>query len=108
LHFNPERAGEVLMATGERPPGLAGRVYHSLDGGRSWAQVVDPGLPDRYARVPVVLFADGGAWIMTDGGQVFRADSPRGSWSLVHQLPAAIHSASAGGSPCSVDSGYAP
>jgi hypothetical protein len=32
LHINPDRAGEVLIATGEGPPGLNARVYHSLDG----------------------------------------------------------------------------
>ena len=106
LHVNPARGREVLLVTGDRPPGLEARVSHSLDGGYSWTEVRDPGLPERYAVVPVVLFAEGGAWIMTDRGQVFRADDPRGEWSLVHRLPAAIHAASAGGSPCSVSSGY--
>ncbi|MDZ4278933.1 MAG: hypothetical protein U1B78_07325, partial [Dehalococcoidia bacterium] len=106
LHINPQRAGEALVATGQRPPGLDAHVYHTLDGGRSWTQVEDPALPGRYDMVPVVLFAEGGAWIATDKGQVFGADDPSGSWSLVADLPAAIHAASAGGSPSSISSGY--
>ena len=106
LHINPDRAGEVLVATGERPPGLNARVYHSLDGGHSWRQITDSTLPERYDRVPVVLFTEGGAWIATHEGQVFRAEDTRGSWSLVYQLTTPIHAASAGGSPSSVSSGY--
>ncbi len=113
LHVNPERAGEVLMAAGQRPPGTSAHVYHSLDGGRSWNQVVDPVLPERYARVPVVLFARGKAWIATDSGQVFCAEatstnggSVRGpgsrGWSLVQELSTSIQAASAGQSPSSV------
>jgi photosystem II stability/assembly factor-like uncharacterized protein len=105
--FNADRAGEALIAVGDRPPGLNARVYHSLDGGHTWEQVVDQSLPDRYARVPVVLFAAGSAWILTDGGQIFRADDPRGDWSLVSELHTPIHAASAGGSPSSVNYGFA-
>ena len=113
MHINPERAGEILIATGQRPPGLAARVYHSVDGARSWEQVVDPVLPEMYERVPVVFFAQGSAWIATEQGQVFRADIPHadggslGSWSLVHELPTSIKVASAGGSPSSISSGFA-
>ena len=106
VHINPDRAGEVLVATGERPPGLNARVYHSLDGGHSWKQVTHPALPGRYDRVPVVLFAEGSAWIATEEGQVFRADDARSYWSLIGQLPTTIHAASAGGSPSSISSGY--
>lgn len=106
VHINPDRAGEVLIATGERPPGLNGRVYHSLDGGHSWEQIADSILPDRYDRVPIVLFTEGSAWIATDKGRVFRADDARGRWSLVYTVPTMIHAASAGGSPSSVSSGY--
>ena len=106
VHINPGRAGEVLVATGERPPGLNARVYHSLDGGQSWEQITDSTLPENYDRVPVVLFTEGSAWIATDEGQVFRADDARGSWSLAYELPIAIHAASAGGSPSSISSGY--
>ena len=106
VHVNPERAGEALIATGERPPGLNAQVYHSLDGGHGWERIEDSTLPGGYDRVPVVLFAEGGAWIATDGGQVFRADEPRSQWSLVSTLPTAIHAASAGGSPSSVSSGH--
>jgi photosystem II stability/assembly factor-like uncharacterized protein len=105
--FNPSTAGEVLIATGQRPPGLEASVYHSLDGGHSWIRVQDAALPDRYARVPVVLFADGSAWIMTDRGQVFRADDSRGRWWLVAELATPIHAASAGASPSSVNYGFA-
>ena len=106
LHINPERAGEVLVATGERPPGLNARVYHSLDGGQSWSQIVDSTVPERYGRVPVVLFADDSSWIATDEGKVFRAENARGRWSLAYELSTTIHVASAGGSPCSVSSGF--
>lgn len=106
LHINPDRAGEALLATGERPPGLNARVYHSLDGGQSWSQIVDSTLPERYGRVPVVLFADGSAWIATAEGRVFRAENARGRWSLAYEIPATIHAASAGDSPCSVSSGF--
>ena len=118
MHINPDRAGEILIATGQRPPGISARVYHSRDGGYGWSQVVDSVLPEQYERVPVVLFAQGSAWIATDKGQVFRAeaastngdahdDSRLGSWSLVQELPASIKAASAGRSPSSVSSGFA-
>jgi len=106
VHINPTRAGEVLVATGQRPPGLNARVYHSLDGGYSWKQITDPSLPEDYDRVPIVLFTEGSAWIATDEGQVFRADDAGGSWSLIYELPTTIHAASAGGSPSSISSGY--
>ncbi len=106
VHINPGKPGEVLVATGERPPGLNARVHHSLDGGYSWKQLTDPSLPENYERVPVVLFSEGSAWIATDAGQVLRADDARGSWSLVYELPTAIHAASAGGSPSSISSGF--
>ena len=106
LHINQERAGEVIIATGESPPGLNARVYHSLDGGHSWKQITGSALPEHYERVPVVLFAEGSAWIATEQGQVFRAEDARCGWSQVHELPTAIDAASAGGSPSSISSGY--
>lgn len=102
VHFNPSRAGEALVATADSPPGLNGRVYHSSNGGHRWTQVRHAALPKSYNRVPVLLYADGAAWIATEEGDVFRADAPRGKWSLVCQLPAAINAAVAGGSPSSV------
>jgi len=105
--FNPDRAGEVLIATGDRPPGLNARVFHSLDGGHNWTQIVHPTLPNQYARVPVLLFAEGSAWIMTDTGHVYRTDDPRSGWSLVAEFGTPIHAASAGGSPSSVNYGFA-
>jgi len=106
VHFNPEKAGEALIATGERPPGLNARVWHTLDGGRRWEQVLDAPLPERYARVPVVLFAEGSAWIATEGGEVYRARAVQTGWSLITQLPTVIHAAAADGSPSSISSGH--
>ena len=106
LHFNPYRPGEVLLSAGDGPPGMHGRVLHSLNGGRSWTLLTSQTLPETYGRVPVVLFAKGSWWIATENGQVFRADDPGGDWSLICELPTAIHAASAGGSPSSVSSGY--
>ena len=106
LHLNPLSAGEMLVSTGDHPPGLDARVYHSIDGGQEWRQIMDPVLPARYDRVPVVLFGEGSAWIATDKGQVFRADDAGGKWSLSCELPTSIHAASAGGSPCSISYGY--
>lgn len=118
MHINPDRAGEILIATGQRPPGINAWVYHSRDGGRTWNQVIDPVLPEQYERVPVVLFAQGSAWIATEKGQIFRAnaaptngdpgpDSAPGSWSLVQELSTPIKAASAGQSPSSISSGFA-
>ncbi len=106
LHFNPNRAGEVLIATGQRPPGVNSLVYHSLDAGRNWNQVLAPALPEQFDRVPVLLVADGGAWLATESGQVFRADDAATEWSLVCELPVSINSAVGGGSPSSIDSGH--
>jgi photosystem II stability/assembly factor-like uncharacterized protein len=105
LHFNPGRPGEALVATGERPPGLNARVYHSLEAGQRWHEVIAPALPKQYGRVPVVIFSEDAAWIATEDGKVFRASDPHSKWSLVCQLPAAIYAAAAGGSPSSV-TGY--
>ena len=102
LHFNPERSGEVLIATGQSPPGVNGRVYHSLDAGESWTEVADPALPEQYDRVPVLLFAEGRAWLMTNDGQVLRSDSADGGWSLSCELPAAVRCAVGDGSPSSI------
>ncbi len=106
VHFNPERAGEALIATGQRPPGINAHVFHTLDGGRSWKEVADTVLPGQYHRVPVVIFADGSAWIATEEGKVYRADEARGKWSFACELPAAINAAVANGSPSSIDSGH--
>jgi hypothetical protein len=38
-----QRVGEVLIATGDRPPGLNARVDHSLDDGPSWTQIAKAG-----------------------------------------------------------------
>jgi photosystem II stability/assembly factor-like uncharacterized protein len=107
VHFNAAHPGEVLIATGDRPPGLNARVFRSVDGGHSWTQVSDSTLPDRYARVPVVLYADGSAWLLTDTGQAYRADDAGSQWSLVSEVHTTINAASAGGAPSSVNYGYA-
>ena len=104
LHINPDQSGEMLVATGERPPGLNARVYHTVDAGRSWVEVRDPALPDHYGRVPVLLFADGAAWVATAEGQIFRASNPGGGWSLVGELPATLYAAVESGSPSSISS----
>ena len=108
LHINPERAGELMAATGERPPGINGRVHHSIDAGRNCTEIGDPNLPARYVRVPVVFFAEGAAWIAMDTGRVLRADEATGSWFPLAQLPCEINAAAAGGSPSSIRSGYMP
>lgn len=82
VHFNPQRGGESLIATGQRPPGLNAHVWHTLDGGDTWEQVLSGPLPRRYDRVSVVLFAKGRAWIASEGGQVYGADEAHGDWSL--------------------------
>ena len=96
-----------MKALRQRPPGLDARVSYSTDGGQTWKLLGCSGLPERYDRVPVVLFAAGSAWVMTDKGGVFRAADPSGEWTLAHQLGAPINAASAGGSPSSVESGFA-
>ena len=77
-----------------------------MDGGHRWEQVLGAPLPERYARVPVVLFAQGNAWIATEGGEVFMARAVQTGWSLVTHLPADIYAAAAGGSPSSISSGH--
>ena len=106
VHFNPDRRGEALIATGQRPPGLNAHVWHTLDGGDTWEQVLNGPLPRQYDRVPVVLFAEGRAWIAAEGGQVYGAAEVQGDWSLEYEIPATIHAAAAGGSPSSISSGH--
>ena len=106
VHFNPDKSGEVLVSAGDGPPGTNGRVLRSLNGGNDWSLVTHSTLPEAYDRVPVVLFANGCAWIATEKGQVFSADDTSGDWSLVCHLPTPIHAASAGGSPSSISAGY--
>ncbi len=102
LGINPDRAGEVLVAAGDRPPGMNGRLYHSLDAGQTWIELTDSVLPGRHARAPVPFFAENGAWIGTDAGALFRAQSAGGPWQSMHVLPAPINAVVAGGSPSSI------
>ena len=105
LHVNPDVAGELLVNAGRTPPGINGLVYYSRDAGHSWELLTDNVLPDQYARVPVVFFADNSSWIATNEGQVFRAGQVQGPWSLVGELPAAINAATSSSGPSSTVSG---
>ena len=49
-----------------------GGSFRSLNGGNDWSLVTHSTLPEAYDRVPVVLFANGCAWIATEKGQVFQ------------------------------------
>lgn len=102
LAINAERAGEVMIASGDRPPGLNAAVYHSLDAGRSWVELIDPALPQVSPRAAVPLFADGAAWLASDDGRLLRAEDARGPWDEVLALGTPINAAAAGGSPSSV------
>ena len=102
LQVNPERAGELLVTSGDRPPGLNGRVYHSLDAGRSWVELVGSDLPETSRRAPVPFFGDGAAWLATDTGGLLRAEDPRAAWKLVRELPVRINAVAAASGSSSV------
>jgi photosystem II stability/assembly factor-like uncharacterized protein len=102
LHVHPSRAGEILISAGDRPPGLNGRLYHTLDAGRSWQELAGEGLPAECKRAPVPFFAGGMAWVATDQGKLLHAEDPRKSWELVESLPIPIHAVAADGGPSSV------
>ena len=106
LHINPGSTGEVLLSTGETPPGLNAQLYYSRNRGRSWDRLKSSRLPNHYNRVPVVLFAEGCAWIATDEGEVFKAINVQGPWGFVCKIPLAVLAASGEGSPSSVSSGF--
>ena len=106
LHIKPDSTGEVLLTTGEKPPGLNAQLYHSRNGGKSWNRLEPPELPNHYNRVPVVLFAEGCAWVATDQGEVFKAHDVLGPWEFVCKIPSVIYTASHEGSPSSVSSGF--
>lgn len=106
LHIKPDSKGEVLLSTGEAPPGLNAQLYYSRNGGKSWHRLESAGLPNHYNRVPVVLFAEGYAWIATDEGEIFKACDVSGSWEFVCNVPLVVLAASADGSPSSVSSGF--
>lgn len=102
MQINPDRAGEVLLSSGDRPPGLNGTLYHSLDAGRTWSELGGEGLPARNRRAPVPFFADGAVWAGTDEGKLLRANDAQGSWELVCDVGVAINAVSAEGRPSSV------
>ena len=102
LAINPGVAGEVLVSAGDQPPGMNGRVYHSRDSGRGWAEVSGPPLPGSMRRAPVPFWEDGSAWLATDTGLLLRADDPSGAWALEHELPVRINAVAAGGGSSSV------
>ena len=106
MHINPDKLGEILLSTGDRPPGLNAQVYHSLNGGHSWNRLEDLGLPDRYERVPVVFFAEGSAWIATDEGEILRAENANSRWVSIFNIQTSINAASFEGSSSSVSSGF--
>ena len=102
MHVRPGGAREILVTSGDRPPGLNGRIYHSTDAGRTWVELTGPGLPEESRRAPVPLFAAGAAWLGTDTGRLLRAEDPRKDWTLVHEFPSSINAVAADGSPSSV------
>ncbi len=102
LHINPESAGELLVTAGQAPPGREGRVMYSPDAGQTWELIAGAGLPKRYPRVPVPLYAEGAAWLATDDGRLFRTEDTGGAWSLVAELGVRINALAAEGTACSV------
>jgi photosystem II stability/assembly factor-like uncharacterized protein len=91
---------------GQPPSRITLNLYHSRDAGQHWQGVSDATLPEKYDRVPVVLFADDAVWVATQTGQVFGAEDVAGPWTLVCELPVTIYAAAAEGSVSSVDSGF--
>ncbi|MFQ5971855.1 MAG: WD40/YVTN/BNR-like repeat-containing protein [Alphaproteobacteria bacterium] len=106
LYVNPSRAGEVLAAVAQGPPGVDARVYCSRNGGTDWQPVTGAPLPMRYDRVPVVFFTSDAAFVLTSAGDVFTADDALGNWRHVLRVPASIlTAAAAGGCPSSISAG---
>ena len=103
LHVHP-RSGALLVSSGDRPPGLNGRVYHSDDVGKTWFELPEEATHGPHKRAPVPFFSSGGdaVWLGTDGGRLLRAEAPLSEWALVAELPAAVNTITDGGSPSSV------
>lgn len=89
LAVDPER-GDILVAAGNRPPGLNARLYHSADGGGAWQTVEDAALPEVSHRAPVPFFTAGFAWLGTDTGALLRSPDGLGGWEPVAELPAPV------------------
>jgi hypothetical protein len=102
LAIDPERAGQVLVSAGDRPPGLNGRVYWSADAGERWQEVRDAALPGRPGRAAAPFFGWKSAWLGYDDGSLYAAGEPMGPWALVASLPAAINGMAAEGRASSV------
>ena len=102
LSVHPTNAGELLVASGTRPPGQNCHVYHSTDDGRHWQRISDEGLPERFGRAPVPLLTADEAWLGAEDGSLYRAEDPLGSWELCEGIPVAINAMAADGSPSSV------
>ena len=103
LSVHPNRAGVLLVAAGDRPPGRNARLYRSDDGGATWAAIADRALPDPFPRAAVPLLTATGAWLGADDGRLFHAAETSEPWQPVAELPGAINClAVAGESPSSV------
>lgn len=102
MQLDPERSGHVLVTSGDRPPGLNARVYHSQDLGHTWQELSGQGLPDEMRRAPVPLFTEGRAWLATDTGRLLSADDARGAWELAGELPTRINALAREGASSSV------
>jgi photosystem II stability/assembly factor-like uncharacterized protein len=101
LSVHPERAGQVLVTSGDRPPGLNGRIYRSDDGGHGWRELTGDPLPGPRDRAPAPLLTAGGAWLGGADGRLLRSTDLAG-WEVVATIPAAINALAAPGRSSSV------
>ena len=104
LHVNPERVGEVLIATGQRPPGISARVYtlSTADAaGIRWSTLSCPNSM-RGSRSSYSLMGTRGLLRMRDRSSVRRQlrqtaspivvrVSEAGRWSRTCRLPSRPH-----------------
>lgn len=67
LAFNPQRRGEVLVAAGDRPPGVGVHMYRSTDGGSSWSDITGS------------VFGGACGEVSGDGGCPARCRAPAGA-----------------------------
>ncbi len=102
LAAHPLHTGELLVASGDRPPGLNACIYHTTDAGKSWAELTGDLLAGPHKWAPVPCFTHGAAWLGTDRGKLLRAEDPRGQWEAIADVGAAIHAIAGEGIPSSV------